>query len=172
MNARKAVNLSIFCLFVCISSSISSANDKIEQPNAPRSLKVLSHKQWRELQINEGQNLLIRLTNRIARVKESTGNLELIRRLESEQRVAAQNLELLKGLTVEDYLNFYLSQLNDDRATFVAAAKKMNKREVAILLKVLVDKMREGVVSLEPSVALENLAIQQQRLVRPISQGL
>jgi hypothetical protein len=114
------------------------------------SSKVLSLAQWRQQQITEAENRTIRVSNRIKIVRQTTGNLNEINRLESELRIAAQSAEMVRELTIEDYFNIYLSQFADSDATLVEAAKSMSKSEVATLLKALL-KARTTSASLEQS---------------------
>ncbi len=160
------VTMTLVVLATIIISSVTFA-----VPPTPTKVNIMSMKQWRQRQINDGKNLITRLSNRIARIKATSGNLEQIRRLESERRIAAQNSELLAALTVEDYFNFYLSSHVKSDAALHAAALKMTRREVAGLIKILLEKVRDGSVAMQPSPGLINMALQRQELGEPI-QGL
>ncbi len=99
--------------------------------------EVMSLSQWRNQQVINAENRVVRLSNQITTVKYKTGKLNDIRSLESSRRVALQNIELAKELTIEDYFNVYLNQFSDSDAALANAAKGMSRTEVASLLKLL-----------------------------------
>lgn len=127
-------------------------------------IKVLSLDQWRSQQITEAENRIVRLSNRITLIKASTGNINEINKLESERRIAAHSVELVKQLTIEDYFNVYLSQLANRDADLVQAAGTMSKEEMGRLLKILLkERTNSASDSSIPSV-ITGLAKQEKPL--------
>jgi hypothetical protein len=141
MTHKQMIGFTILCFAINIYCSLGRAQS------------VLTYQQWRAQQVNSGQNLLIRLSNQLTRFKATSGALKKIRAIESEQRVAARNLELLKELTIEDYLFFYLANEVDDPQTIQFLASKMSKKEVEVLLRTFIYRVRENQIGSSPAMS-------------------
>lgn len=97
----------------------------------------LSFQQWRAHRILHADNQITRLKNAILITKNNSGNINKINNLEASLRVAYEHLETAKNLTIADYFNYYLNDFSaEDRALYIAA-RKMSKKETAMLLKAL-----------------------------------
>lgn len=99
--------------------------------------KILSLMQWKAQQRVEAENRIVRISNQLQIEKKNGGNIKKINKLDSELRVAAQGLELVQELGVEDYFNVYLAAFSDSDAALVEAARMMTEVEMAQLLKAL-----------------------------------
>lgn len=113
-------------LNLCSAASLAADSDN-----------TLSPSQWRDRQIVNAENRSARISNQLTTAKESDEKSSKIKRLESEQRVAIENIELAKALTIEDYFNVYLSKLSASDDALALAAKNMTEEEIATLLKIL-----------------------------------
>lgn len=132
-----------------------------QEKESPR---VLSFAQWKAQQKVEAENRVVRVSNQLQVAKRTTGNLHKINKLDSELRVAAQGLEYVQELGVEDYFNVYLDGFSDSDSSLVEAARMMTEVEMAQLLKALL-KTKAYTISNEDganSGALTGLASRSQ----------
>jgi hypothetical protein len=119
--------------------------------------RILTLAQWRDQQLTSAQNRLVRVSNRITRIRQSTGNLDEIAKLEKERQAALHSAELIGEFTIEDYLNVYLNQFVATDADLVEIAKGLTKKEVAQMLKILFRRSSAMAGSEAPSPTLTNL---------------
>ncbi|OFZ19459.1 MAG: hypothetical protein A2Z20_05380 [Bdellovibrionales bacterium RBG_16_40_8] len=129
--------------------------------------KILSLTQWRNHQIVNAQNSAVRLSNRIAIIKATSGKLNEINHLESEKRLAAQSIELIKQLTIEDYFNVYLVHFAESDAILSEAARTMSKSEMARLLKALLKSKASAPTSESTSSAILTGMAEKNHLSAP-----
>jgi hypothetical protein len=118
----------------------------------PQNDKIMSFKIWHNQQVNAAQNRVVRLLNRITYVRGSTGNIREINRLEGDLRGAVQYVEVVRDLSMEDYVNVYLASRISNQKDLIKVAKTMTKQEVAELLQVLL-RVRSENISMEPSAS-------------------
>lgn len=110
-------------------------------------MKTLSPNQWMAAQVTEAENRVARLSNRITAARSKEKKPIEINKIEAELRVAKEYVKVVKELNIEDYFNFYLSELSNDEEAFAEAARGMSKDEVTTLLKTLLKergRSREG----------------------------
>ncbi len=120
--------------------------------------RILKPLEWREAQILDAQNRLVRIRNKITRVRQTTGHLEEVARLEREQSAAAHSIELIGDFTVEDYFDMYLSRYAQSESDLVEVAKGMSKNDVAQLLRAYFKRVAAGTAASTASPVITGLA--------------
>lgn len=166
---------SILLLFVFSLGPFASASiDKTE---------VLSFKDWKGSQVLDAKNQVVRLTNRITLLKKgilreasdsedkkpdatemsdrtkTAENKDLISQVESQLKLALENLQFTTELSLQDYFAVYLTRFKDEPELMATAAEKLSKEEVLELLKAMMK--REGT----PGAATPNAAHARGSLV-------
>lgn len=113
----------------------------------------LKFKVWKEQQILESQNEVLRVSARLRapKAKESarkadelagSGRFEKAGELtDRDLKEAQESLEIARSLTLQEYAEVYVAQLQDDPTTFAKLVDSLSKDELAQLMKILV-KMR------------------------------
>jgi hypothetical protein len=148
MVLNKVLLLSLLSIFV--------GYHGIAQENMP-----LPFKTWKEQQITEARNVVIRITNRRTLAKaslksadtespktrtvatEEIGVQQHVQRpanLETELQQANENLASAKELSFEDYVTVYLAAFRDRPDVLAVISQKLTKEEVAILLNLVVNR--------------------------------
>ena len=143
-------------------------------------LNAVSFQTWKEQQILEAQNQMLRTSSRITQLKssktaagstkESTLNLpsnsrvkktsesDSVATAERDLKRAQESLETANGLQIDDYISIYLPTLQDQPEALSKLADKLSKEELAAIFKVtyskgphLSDAKRNNVSSLDAS---------------------
>lgn len=142
---------------------------------------VLSFKSWKDQQVIEARNHVVRLTNQVtlskagksavdagARAEDAAAAgaeaLELTRvqktpgasRAAADLKRAMDNLQAARELTMEDYFVVYLTRFKNQPEALDALAQRLSKEEIAELLKVMVSRNRQSEAA-SPKSALGGL---------------
>lgn len=104
------------------------------QTEAPKA-KVLSFGQWKEQQVLEAQNRVIRLNNKLTLQKGDPK--QAVRPLEVEIKGAIQALEVAREFTIEHYIASYVAQLTSSKEDLKSLAQVLTPAEMAELIYVL-----------------------------------
>lgn len=130
---------------------------------------VLSFKDWKDSQVVEAKNQVVRLSNRIillkkgvlkveAEKKDSTAvnadlgtdrvrtsdNRDMIVEAEAQLKSALESLQFTTELNLKDYFAVYLSRFKDQPEALSLAAQKLSKEEVVELLQVSMKEEASG----------------------------
>lgn len=139
----------ISVLLVCLSNALALA----QEPQEP----VYNFQNWKEQQILEAQNQVLRVSARIAQLKTSktggakdsspiptNGKIKKVENdvnaAEKDLRRAQESLRASNELTIEDYATIYLPSLRDSAQALQNLAQKLSKEELAEIFKVLVQR--------------------------------
>jgi G3E family GTPase len=117
----------------------------------------LKFKTWKEQQIVEAQNEVLRLSAKLRQIKSNAKSDKIAKeqrdpnelvtshRFEKNPDVndkdlkrAQENLEIAKDFSIEDYAEIYVSSLQQDPDQFSRLVETLSKDEMAQLMKVLV----------------------------------
>lgn len=140
-------------------------------------ISALSFHTWKEQQVLEAQNQMLRVSSRINQLKSSKGTLgsnkdsavslpnnrikkaaetDSLAAAERDLKRAQETLESAGGLQLDDYINIYLPTLQDNPDALNKLADKLSKEELAEIFKMTYlkkdrDTKRNSVSSLERS---------------------
>ncbi len=121
-------------------------------------LPALSFQTWKEQQILESQNQVLRSSARLTQLKSNkaptaglkdSATLTSSKIKKSEDTVSAAERDLLRaqeslqtanGLTLEDYVSIYLPSLQDQPESLHNLVQKFTREELAEMVKMLVNK--------------------------------
>lgn len=128
---------SIFMLVLLLGVSLPVvAQTPTNNPNAKSSnakeVSVdlpLSYRAWKEQQVLDAQNLLLRAQNAL-RQSDSDGRV----RIEREVRRATDQVDAAKEFSVEEYLSIYLSKYQDRSDLVLQMIEKLSKEEAKEIL--------------------------------------
>lgn len=115
---------------------------------------------WKDLQILEAQNQMLRIGARMTQIKagkgaraefkepsqlptgrvRSTNDSDPMALAERDLRRARESLETATALDLTDYVNIYLPTLESQPETLQALLQKLTKEELAEILKVMLSK--------------------------------
>ncbi|MCB0357256.1 MAG: hypothetical protein KDD40_09630 [Bdellovibrionales bacterium] len=127
----------------------------------PLEAKAVSFNKWKQLQVVEAQNKVVRLSNLLLLLKSEKYTLEnslpqvaneskqdiqipekqqqeLIGQTEGQLKTAVASLDFAKELTLNDYFSVYLRQFKDNKSALEALAQDMDKSEIAEVLSSLI----------------------------------
>lgn len=104
------------------------------QADAPK-IKILSFAQWKDLQVLEAQNRVVRLNNKLTLQKADPK--QAVRPLEVEIKGAIQALEVAREFTIEHYIASYVAQLTSSKEDLKSLAQVLTPAEMAELIYVL-----------------------------------
>jgi hypothetical protein len=124
----------------------------------------LTFQEWKDQQILEAQNQVLRINTRIAqsRTKKTSDSKDLVDAkvpagrikkvtdsdtlalFEKDLRRANDSVEAANGLTVQDYINIYLPTLQNQPESVGLLADKLSKEDLALLFKSMVNKSGEA----------------------------
>ena len=124
---------------------------------------ILGFQNWKSGQVLDAQNRTVRLSNRLTILKsgKSTPTAELLA-LESELRGAVQNLDVIRELSLEDYVLVYLSNYHSNNKALESAAQGLNEAEITELIR-LVLRASSSKVSQESSYSPVSSTISGRR---------
>lgn len=97
----------------------------------------LKFKTWKEQQIMEAQNEVLRISARL-RIQKNTPKTDTPEVSSSDLKNARETLQIAKEFTIEDYADVYVANLQDDPDQFSKLMNSLTKDEMAQLMKVLV----------------------------------
>lgn len=147
-----------FFIFICfMASSMAMAQDQVKSG--------LTFQEWKDQQILEAQNQLLRINTRIAqskskktpgaeskdltdtkvpagRIKKVTDS-DTLALFEKDLRRAQDSIEAANSLGVSDYINIYLPTLQDQPESVGLLAEKMSKEDLSLLFKSMVSRGAE-----------------------------
>lgn len=129
---------------------------------APQSSKPVSFNKWKQLQVVEAQNKVVRLSNLLLLLKsekyapenilpqvakESKQDVfipeqqqeELVNQTEGQLKTAVASLDFAKELTLNDYFSVYLRQFKNNSEALESLAVDMDKSEIAEILRSLIN---------------------------------
>lgn len=104
------------------------------------------YKIWKEQQIVEAKNNVVRMANKITLARagklpeKELQALQPIERMDNELRVAQENLQIAQELSVEDYFVVYLSRFKSRPDAIQSVASRMSKDEVAELIRAMLNR--------------------------------
>lgn len=124
----KPVIFALIAVF-CLNSGLVLAADE-----APKG-KILSFSQWKDSQVNEAQNRVVRLNNKLTLAKADPK--QSVRPLEVEIKGAIQSLEIAREFTMEHYIASYVAQLTSSKEDLKGLAQVLTPSEMAELIYVL-----------------------------------
>ena len=129
----------------------------------------LSFKQWKQTQVTESKNRVVRLSNTLLILKsnkyqltntmpevaeaskgevssdKNKKNQRLIKQKTRDLEMALARLEVVKELNINDYFAVYLSHFRDTPDAIQQVAANMTKEEVADLIRIVFEmKSSEG----------------------------
>lgn len=133
----------VFSLLVTFSAVLVLAATDAERD------EPLAFSPWKSQQVLSAQNLTIRLSNKIIMLKASKSATQSeISKHEADLRAAVQNLDVVRDLTIEDYVTVYLSKFSNDSAGLEKVSGSLTKEEMAQILK-LIFKNKTNAISFE-----------------------
>ncbi len=121
-------------------------------------ITVLNFQNWKEQQILDAQNQTLRVSARLAQVKNGKSaaqkesaplpagskfkksESDTVAGAEKDLRRAQESLKAALELAMEDYVTVYLPTLRDSPEALQALAQKLSKEELAEIFKVLIRK--------------------------------
>jgi len=103
------------------------------------------YKVWRDQQIVEAKNNVVRIANKITlaragKLPATEMQAKPLERLDNELRVAQENLQIAQELSVEDYFVVYLSRFKSRPDAIQSVASRMSKEEVAELIRAMLNR--------------------------------
>lgn len=103
------------------------------------------YKVWRDQQIVEAKNNVVRIANKITlaragKLPAAEMQAKPLERLDNELRVAQENLQIAQELSVEDYFVVYLSRFKSRPDAIQSVASRMSKDEVAELIRAMLNR--------------------------------
>lgn len=109
---------------------------------------VMTFKEWRDAQVLEAQNNVVRLSNKIqllktGRYKSEDPNKDKLVDSEKELRRALEGLQYAKDLTIDEYTSVYLSQFKNQSDLISGLTLRMSKEEMAEILKSMLQVSKE-----------------------------
>lgn len=97
----------------------------------------LKFKGWKEQQILEAQNEVLRLSVHLRQVRTNPKSFE-VPMAEKDLKRAQENLEITKELSFEDYADVYVTPLQHDSAQFSKLMDSLSKEELLQLTRILI----------------------------------
>ncbi len=113
------------------------------QADAPKA-KILSFSQWKDQQVLEAQNRVVRLNNKLTLQKADAK--QAVRPLEVEIKGAIQALEVAREFTIEHYIASYVAQLTSSKEDLKTLAQILTPAEMAELIYVLANPKTQASV--------------------------
>ncbi len=104
------------------------------------------YKIWKDQQIVEAKNNVVRIANKITLARagklpeKELQALQPLERMDNELRVAQENLQIAQELSVEDYFVVYLSRFKSRPDAIQSVASRMSKDEVAELIRAMLNR--------------------------------
>jgi hypothetical protein len=163
----------IICHIIVILLTVMCALAWGQEPQ----INVVGFQAWKEQQILEAQNQMLRTSSRITQVKSNKGSTgsakeaavnlpnsrikktadsDSVALAERDLKRAQESLETASGLQLDDYISIYLPTLQDQPEALNKLAEKLTKEELAAIFKVTYakgphapDARRNNVSSLE-----------------------
>lgn len=147
-----------------------------QEPSVP----ALTFQAWKDQQVLEAQNQILRASNRVATVKNSKGapveskdsgalpssrvkkanDLDLISNSEKDLKRSQESMQTATALQFEDYINIYLPTLQNEPEALNRLTEKLSKEELAEITKHLISKGSKGNdAKRSGSATLEGLAV-------------
>ncbi len=137
------------------------------------SIKLKPFARWKEHQVVDAQNKVVRLSNlllllkserylpenilpQVAKENKQEINIpenqqqELVKITEAQLSKAIASLEFVKELTLKDYISVYLQQYKNEPQALEALATEMNKQEIAQILLSLINTQKVGIATPAP----------------------
>ncbi len=159
---------SLFYIYIALTTVVVFAAPQPQNQTQvqPTETPVI-YKTWKDQQILEARNTVIRISNKITlsragklteqeiikelastenvtkentSLQQKTTQLKPIERLENELRVAQENLQVAQELSVEDYFVVYLSRFRSNQEAIQSVASRMSKDEVAELIRAMLNR--------------------------------
>jgi len=141
----------VFALLFCSFSALALPEPVAFQPKTFQS--------WKDLQVLEAQNQLLRAGARVSQAKSGKGGKNDIKEqtplpsgrvktaaedpmsaAEKEVRRAKESLEAAQGLDLSDYVNVYLPSLESQPEALAALIQKLSKEDLGEILKIMLTK--------------------------------
>ncbi|MCB0389909.1 MAG: hypothetical protein KDD58_01405 [Bdellovibrionales bacterium] len=156
---KMVVSCFVFLSFI----SFSLAEDLSKGTDAEVTVsKALSFNKWKNMQVIEAQNKVVRLSNLLLLLKSEkytpentlpqvaienkqelsipeSQQIELINQTEVQLNAAVASLEFVKELTLKDYFSVYLRKFKNDNQALENFAIEIEKAEVVELLTTLIN---------------------------------
>ena len=127
-----------------------------QEPSSP-----MTFAKWKEMQVNDAQNGVVRLSNSLLLLKterydpsrilpevatdikeeESSSEMreDLIQKTEQQLKMALERLEFTKELGFKDYFSVYLERFKSSDEALTRVAQQLSSSEVVDLLKVILN---------------------------------
>ncbi len=114
-------------LLLTLSLGLSHASE------IPNVIEPLSFSAWKQSQILEAQNELLRTSNSLDKTSQ-----------DKEVKRAQERLDAAQNLQIEEYISVYLPGLAESPAQIEKLAEKLSKEELGAILKGLLSKPTSG----------------------------
>lgn len=118
---------------------------------------VLGYKSWKDRQIVEAQNRVVRLSNKIVlerkRIGSASGNNKVsdeLKQSELELDVLRENLQFARDLTLEDYVANYLTNFEESDKKLAGLLEKLTKEEMLEIVRSYLKLRRSKEVGFQP----------------------
>lgn len=105
---------------------------------------VLTFKRWKELQVNQAANRVVRIQNELTMAQKNHAKHSELVKLKAQQKNSQEIFEITKDFGIEDYFAVYLSQLGGSKSVLEEAAKGLSDEEVAELMRVFIESQNRS----------------------------